>query len=109
MNESAQPTGQIAALPQSVYKVRIAALLAKEDYKGAAILKARQEFEIGSAATEYQVEESILPEENAPWPNDEDEAESSADEQAWHTASEETHILKMLYQGNMEEVGRQEQ
>ena len=109
MTESKQPTGQIAALPLSVYEARIVTLLANEDYKGAAILKARQECETNSADTAYQVEESILPEENAPWPNDEDDAESSADEQAWHTASEETHILKMLYQGNMEEVGRQEQ
>ncbi len=85
MTESKQPAGQIAALPLSVYEARIATLLAKEDYKGAAILKARQECEIGSAATAYQVEESILPEENAPWPNDEDEAESSADGQDWHT------------------------
>ena len=92
-----------------MYEAQIAAMLAKEDYQGAATLQARQALATGAAAAENQDEDNNDAGEDAPWPNNEDEEESSADEQAWPAADEETHTLKMLYQGNMEEVARQEE
>ena len=52
MSESAQPASQIvAALLPAVYEAQIAAMLAKEDYHGAASLQALQALATGMEST----------------------------------------------------------
>ena len=86
------------------YEAKIAALVEAMDYAGAAALQAQQTLEEndggGDAVASGDAEE---PE------GSETEHSSSADEKEDALADADTHVLKMLYKGNMAEISREEQ
>jgi hypothetical protein len=110
-SKSTQALGQAAALPEAEYAAKIAELLSREDYSGAAALQRQQALAQGKDAAGGSREASDDDDDDDDDDDEEEEAlcENSADEEAKAEADASTRVLKMLYKGNMEEASRLEQ
>ena len=86
------------------YEAKIAALVEAKDYAGAAALQQQYNLALESAAAQGDNgDDDDIPD------GSETEYSGSADEQANAEADADTHVLKMLYKGNIAEVSREEE
>ena len=99
MSKSAQASSQAAALPEAEYEAKIAELVSREDYHGAAALQRQQALAQGGDAAADSCED-FDDDEELMW-KDEAWEDSSADENAEDEAAASARVLKMLYKGNM--------
>jgi hypothetical protein len=94
------------------YEAKLAALVEAKDYAGAAALQYQRRLALESEEVprenDDQDDAGASGEEENPG-GSETEHSSSADEKANAAADADTHVLKMLYKGNMTEISREEQ
>ena len=102
------PSSESRAAPclSEEYARRIQKLVQDEDYEGAAALQYQHKLSLENAVHEKEneeEEEENEEEEEEGWGSNEEESAASSEKER---AGESTHVLRMLYQGSLEEVAR---